>query len=285
MDKPWRWINAGKTELGQWVLDMRQVLETKNGLDTLPLPDEVNLYQMAGRTVNEQLRFQANIHYELLKQINPGESILVIGDSISPQSRHNFARTVNGIDVVEPVDLRDVMAFCSQIASKQGLELLDMVLKFIASMMTGANRAQLIQRTEVIIRGKNRKEPTPLESAAVAVTASSDKVNSISNLLDALECEPSTRLYRKQAHAALREAFNLYLSNAEKSLGECVASVRERRRHYGDKRISQRAIGSTLLLKGLEADHVLILNTAPMSNKDLYVAISRGAQSVTAIVG
>ena len=57
--------------------------------------------------------------------------------------------------------------------------------------------------------------------------------------------------------------------------------IREQRRHQGDRRIPQRAIGSTLLLKGLESDHSLILDAGTMTPQNLYVALSRGAKSVT----
>ena len=57
--------------------------------------------------------------------------------------------------------------------------------------------------------------------------------------------------------------------------------IREQRRHQGDRRIPTRAIGSTLLLKGLEADHALILDAGAMNAHNLYVALSRGAKSIT----
>lgn len=41
------------------------------------------------------------------------------------------------------------------------------------------------------------------------------------------------------------------------------------------------AIGSTLLLKGLEADHVVVLNADKLDAKNLYVAMTRGAKTVT----
>lgn len=42
----------------------------------------------------------------------------------------------------------------------------------------------------------------------------------------------------------------------------------------------RRGIGSTLLLKGLEADYGIILDATPLDAANLYVALSRGAGSV-----
>ncbi|EPW5277775.1 UvrD-helicase domain-containing protein, partial [Yersinia enterocolitica] len=67
------------------------------------------------------------------------------------------------------------------------------------------------------------------------------------------------------------------------SMFEAASIIRERLRQEGDRRVPRRAIGSTLLLKGLEADHCLILNAQNrgMNAKHIYVALSRGAKSVT----
>ena len=47
------------------------------------------------------------------------------------------------------------------------------------------------------------------------------------------------------------------------------------------RQLPKRAIGSTLLLKGLEADHVIVLNADSLDAANFYVAITRGAKSIT----
>ena len=42
-------------------------------------------------------------------------------------------------------------------------------------------------------------------------------------------------------------------------------------------------IGTTLLVKGLEFDHAIVLDAASLTRKELYVALTRGARSVTII--
>jgi hypothetical protein len=42
-------------------------------------------------------------------------------------------------------------------------------------------------------------------------------------------------------------------------------------------------IGTTLLVKGLEFDHAIVLDADSLSRKELYVAITRGANSLTII--
>jgi hypothetical protein len=55
--------------------------------------------------------------------------------------------------------------------------------------------------------------------------------------------------------------------------------ARERNRHLG-RPLGRRAVGSTLLLKGLEADVAVILEPERMTAQHLYVALTRGARRV-----
>ena len=61
------------------------------------------------------------------------------------------------------------------------------------------------------------------------------------------------------------------------TLLDAVLQARERNRQLG-RPISRRAVGSTLLLKGLEADVVVILHPELMDAQNLYVAITRAAR-------
>ncbi len=46
----------------------------------------------------------------------------------------------------------------------------------------------------------------------------------------------------------------------------------------GLRPVPVRAVGSTLLLKGLEADISVVLDAGPFGPEHLYVAMTRGAQ-------
>jgi DNA helicase-2/ATP-dependent DNA helicase PcrA len=47
--------------------------------------------------------------------------------------------------------------------------------------------------------------------------------------------------------------------------------------------VGRRLIGTTLLVKGLEFDHAIILDAASLSRNELYVALTRGAKSLTIV--
>lgn len=62
---------------------------------------------------------------------------------------------------------------------------------------------------------------------------------------------------------------------------ECLMRVRESIRHAG-RRPDTRIVSRTVLIKGLEFDHVLIANLQALDDpQNLYVALSRARKSLT----
>ncbi|MBL4783534.1 MAG: AAA family ATPase [Porticoccaceae bacterium] len=279
LNTPWRWINAGTPDLGQWILNCRESLLQRRSIDLLSCPGYVHWIQLAGDPQADNQR-QTEAQYHIRNSNDPSHSFLVIGDSRNPRSRHNFASLSRGIDVVEPVDLADVTKISSQIDKLCGEELANHVLAATSLMMTGVGKANVIKRMPTILAGRNRTPATPIELAVKEVMESGDK-SSVGNLLSCLEVSPDTRLFRRGAFSALKSAVSLSVSDPTKTTKQAAEIVREKRRHQGDRRIPSRAIGSTLLLKGLEADHSLILDAGAMNSHNLYVALSRGAKSIT----
>jgi hypothetical protein len=62
-------------------------------------------------------------------------------------------------------------------------------------------------------------------------------------------------------------------------LYEAAVKVREQNRLLG-RPLPKRAVGSTLLLKGLEAEVAVVLNAADLDAKNLYVAMTRGSHAL-----
>jgi hypothetical protein len=279
LNTPWRWINTGTHDLGQWILGCRYLLQKGTPIDLLSCPVYVNWIQLTGN-IETDSRNQIQAQFRIRNENESNDSLLVIGDSRNPRSRHYFASVSSGIDVVEPVDLADITDIASNIDILKGVELADHLLTSISLMMTGVGKANLMKRIAIILAGRNRTPANQIELAIVGVIENSNP-NSIANLLSSLELSPDTRLFRRSAFYALKDTIALSISNPLKTTRQAAETIREKRRHYGDRRIPKRAIGSTLLLKGLEADHSLILNAGAMNLYNLYVALSRGAKSIT----
>jgi DNA helicase-2/ATP-dependent DNA helicase PcrA len=97
-------------------------------------------------------------------------------------------------------------------------------------------------------------------------------------LLDMLENNAGTRLYRPEIFHCCRSAMQTVISGGQDLLFAAL-QARERNRHLG-RQIPRRSVGSTLLLKGLEADIAVILQPETMTAQNLYVALTRGAKGL-----
>ena len=63
------------------------------------------------------------------------------------------------------------------------------------------------------------------------------------------------------------------------SLVDAVGDVQTRTRDLG-RHIPRRSVASTLLIKGLEVDHIIIVEHKGMTREHWYLALTRATQSV-----
>lgn len=74
-----------------------------------------------------------------------------------------------------------------------------------------------------------------------------------------------------------------HILNPDLSLSEAAEKYHREFRYKGRPVGRRRLIGTTLLVKGLEFDHAIVLDAVSLSRKELYVALTRGAQSLTIV--
>ena len=193
LNTPWRWINSGAPVLGQWILGCRDLLLQGLTINLLSCPGYVNWTPLSGNAQTD-IQNQNQAQYRIRNENNQNDSLLVIGDSRNPRSRHNFASLSRGLDVVEPVDLADITSIATQIDNLDGRELADHIITSVSSMMTGLNKAKLKRRMTSIIAGRNRTPATEIELAIKSVIESGSR-DSISNLCNVFESSPDTRIF------------------------------------------------------------------------------------------
>lgn len=278
---PWRWNNAGAPALGQWLLTARTSLMAGNSVDLRSCPAHVHWVQLTGIPQTD-ITAQVAAQYQILRN-NPGESLLIIGDSIQVSTRHQYAKRAIGVSVVEPVDFRDIIQSANNMSGTAGDALLDHCIAFLIGVMTNVTGDALKTRMQIILAGRHRTPATPQETAAITLSQDGGYREAVA-FLKTMESDPHRRVYRWSAFNLMLQALDLAASGSVE-LNEAIAQLREKRRHAG-RSIPDKAVGSTLLLKGLEADHVLLLDAdtpgnSRMTKEHLYVALSRGAKSVT----
>lgn len=268
---PWRWQIAGNEELGQWLLAQRPTLTAGLPIDLTSAPASVRWVQLvAGSEVQQRLT--------AARTGAPGSqgTILVIGDSMNVQGRHQLTSQTPGAMTVEAVDMRDLVNFARRFNLHTPTALQDLV-SFSALMMTGIGAPNLVTRVGTIRAGRARNPPTPVEADAVAFESERTMASAL-RLVNSLADQADTRVYRPEILHCFRSAMQSVINGEQELLGAAL-QARERNRHIS-RPIARRAVGSTLLLKGLEADIAVILHPERMSAQNLYVALTRGAKGL-----
>ena len=85
------------------------------------------------------------------------------------------------------------------------------------------------------------------------------------------------RVFRPQVLRAGLRALELCSGPEQDSFADAALKVREQGRVLG-RSLPRRAVGSTLLLKGLEAEVSVILDADSLNSRNLYVAMTRGSK-------
>jgi hypothetical protein len=268
---PWRWSNAGAKELGEWLLGVRRKLLAGQTIDLSRAPAAVTWVRLDGGQ---------NDHERLLRagRTNPPDntgSVLIIGESTSPASQQRFASQIPGAVTVEAVDLRDLVTFAREL-NLDGSQALLTIGEFAEKVMTNVGAADLVRRVDAIIRGTARREASAVELSAVAFQNDHSHRN-LTTLLVEMNKESGVRVFRPAVMRGCLRALELCCGPDEVTLEEAAIQVREQGRVLG-RPLPRRAVGSTLLMKGLEAEVAVILDADSLNSRNLYVAMTRGSK-------
>lgn len=270
LQTPWRWRLAGAERLGTWLLEARDRLLAGHGVDLGTAPAEVRWVRLTPRTERQQRVSAA------ATGANGNRKVIIICDSANVTSRHRLSREAFGTTVVEPVDLPDLIEFARTFDIAAADSVIPLV-RFIGGLMTQVGATQFLARIRSIRNLRNENAPTAAEAVAVTYT-NEPNWNNAAELLKALAAQRNARIYRPEMYRCLSRALNLAAGGAH-TLLQAVLNERERYRHLG-RPLARRSVGSTLLVKGLEADIAVVLFPETMSAQDLYVAMTRGSRQL-----
>jgi hypothetical protein len=270
LSTPWRWINAGEEAFGQWLLKTRQKLLAGKSIDLASAPKNVVHVALDGSD-DHKLRLRAC----LTKAPTADGCVLIVADSMKPAEQRRYASQTPGAVAAESVDMRDLVDFAESFdLGDPGA--LECVLNFAAVVMTNVGPNDLLARVVSLQSGKARKEASETETAALQFVARPSYAGA-SALLAAISKDGGVRAHRPPVLRGCHRMFQLCGSQDGPTPYEAAVQVREQSRLIG-RPLAKRTVGSTLLLKGLEADVAVILNPELMDSRHLYVAMTRGAR-------
>jgi DNA helicase-2/ATP-dependent DNA helicase PcrA len=269
LSRPWRWINAGTEALGEWLLFARSQLLRGEPLDLQLAPKEVRWIELNGKDDHAKRLAAARVSPP------PNGSVLIVGDSRSPDSQRQFASQTPGAVTVEAVDLRDLVAFAGRF-DLRAANALQMLAEFAQTVMTNVGAADLLRRVQTIEAGRDRRPATDIEQKALAFK-SGPNYGAAAGLMAEIGKQGGVRQHRPAVVRACIRALELCHGEDRLSFADAVVHMREQNRLTG-RPLPRRAVGSTLLLKGLEADVSVILDAGKLDPSNLYVAMTRGSR-------
>jgi hypothetical protein len=273
LDHPWRWERVGAVELGNWLIAARAQLLKGTGVDLMQLPPGCEWRRLSGVPNQDQaIVLRAAGYWQ-----REAASVLLLANPGNPTRHAKLARSAGGVQVVENLDLLSDFANVARLDAAAENERLPALLALAQSVMTGMG-ASMLQRCESLRTGRARTEATPEEAAALAFERAPDWRNA-RNTLRAWSALPGRRVFRREVFSMLLDALAAASGPRQRTLSEAMGAARERRRHQG-RLVPSRSIGSTLLLKGLEADYTVLVDVEGLSPAHVYVALTRGTRGM-----
>jgi AAA domain len=267
---PWRWRNAGTEEFGLWLLEVRQRLKNSTSVDLTSAPEEVTWVHLDG--TEDRVR---QLRAARTKAPDGEGTVLIIGKSTSPSSQQEFASQTPGAVTVEAVDLRDLVQFARTL-SFQSPDALEKIATFAASVMTNVGASDLIRRVGVLERKMERKGASDVERVGLRFQAERSPASAV-DLLVEIGKEAGVRTHRPAVLRACIKALHSCDGSEGNTFHDAAVRAREQNRMLG-RPLPKRAVGSTLLLKGLEADISVILDASDLDARNLYVAMTRASK-------
>jgi len=278
--KAWRWVGYNE-ELGRWLLAIREFM-------TVGQPFTFNQLERLGLTYRNSTGWYQAVPDVVLKTKWPeADSVLVLA------AWKNDARTIGA-------DLRGAYTVMEEIAGdfmrKWLTDLTVLDAQGYATWLYELTKKCTYGHQELNAAVKNNLSkgktaghlPRPGLEGALAALDSVVENPCFATLAAAMNSIPKSKSLRLHSHeawydiqAALRGA-HAAGNDPAVLVGE-LARARDRIRHQG-RRDRNRVVSRTLLVKGLEYDHVVIANIDRITDvNNLYVALTRARKSITII--
>lgn len=197
----------------------------------------------------------------------------------------NAASSLGGLyTVMEALDEKVNVSMAAKIDTKSGAEVAQAVVEFAISSTLGlaphipsAKRRQLGDGRSFTTRNADLKPAY----AAVVQVRTSPTPSAIRTALELLAKLPGVAIHCREVWNEMLQSVTTAMTDGC-AVSEALQRTRNRTRAVG-RRPTSHVVSRPLLVKGLEYDHVIILNPEKYSAQELYVALTRGSKSVTVI--
>lgn len=299
LDVPYRW-RGGNEDLGEWIRSVRDKLEAGeeivfegNGIEFVESPDRQTKYQTIMSCLNESdevlvlIKDESSIGSGRKNVAQYYKGRLQIIDALEFKELNKFLRIVESDD--QKIFFEGLLSFCSRCIT-QAKSLTSSIQNKIEKIWCSSPVSIAKLKDEEIRRKDLREKELINELYQVALDAvgssgveRSEKVLLFMNLAEIyLKEKPNQKgyIFRWDVWKSAKNALSAFAEKStEYSLLDCGRSIRQKISFIG--RGFKKVVSTTLLTKGLEFDHVIIIKPEDFETKHLYVALSRAKKKIT----
>jgi hypothetical protein len=283
MQIPHRWNRAGTPAIGAWLTAVRSSLENRQPVDlTRGVPSGVTR-----KPVQEgQLpMLQATVCRYF--DCDSNETVIAIhkGRLEYKLKCHALAKRVGGrFSSIEEIEGKAVFSFVRKYENaRTNQQRLKEIIAFAGDCMTAVNESlpAATRRGEQAVIQKTTRNPLAAKAANAYLADPSS--NTMAEFLSALKAIDSAKVTRADLFGRVTGILRKHALHPQLTLAQIAEKYQAEFRYRGRPSGRRKLIGTTLLVKGLEFDHAIVLDADSLSRKELYVAITRGAKSLTII--
>ncbi len=269
---PWRW-NGENEKLGEWLKDFRRLLLEGRPI-SLPSPIIINWKPLTPQN-------------KIVACSSLRETSVVAIDKTANQC-HAIASRLGGFySSMEEMDCGDLLSAAQKIQSVTGFERAIAVIDFAKSCMTQistdlARVHNAFSKTKTPDPTKYKKSDVQRSIRALNAIISSNEIHRVREAFQEISTIDGARIYRRELWREMQSTLAAYDLTGSENLRDTAWRVRYRTRIIGRKS-EARVVSRTLLIKGLEYDHAIVLDADNLDAKNLYVAMTRGRKSLTVL--
>lgn len=283
LETPHRWIHSGDPDLGEWLVKVRKNLEEGREISLIEgLPGSVKVHIVGD---DDELR---NKQIAVCKYFFQEGTTIAIhkGDSLYKAKCHTLAKQTGGaFSSFEEIHGKRIFEFVSKYeranTPKKKLLYLIKFLKEKCFNSINDSLSAASKRGDVCTVRTNTKNPKLAEAANSFLESATPQ--NLGLLLKEIKRAPEPRIYNRDIFNRLQTIIKKWGTEENISLQEVALKFHSQLRFTGRPLAYPKLIGTTLLVKGQEYDHAIVLEASSLSKKDLYVALTRGSKSLTII--
>jgi len=257
----WQKLNP---KLGERLKELRQILYNKQQIT----------FKKVQEASNENI-----IKFLISEEFN-NNKVYVICEPKNENYPHYLAKSLNNrFRTIEPLTSKKLCNYAKKIEGFCGIDRLKEVIDFAKGCLTEITKD--CNRVTTYKKGNLSERQSALKRYFQKI-CEQDILQNVYDLFLFFEKEYNPTYKRYQLWHEMKKGLHEVIIGSFDSLEEAVWYVRNQLR-FRENRIPRRCISRTVLLKGLECDHAIIIKPELFDVKNLYVALTRASSKLTII--